>query len=80
MVSRAAVPLSVLASRVVEPGLERVIAVSLVVLAISRFVPFAAVQFYVQSIACCAALLPLAYAVWRQPRPAHAATALAGER
>ena len=46
---------------------------------ISRFVPFAAVQFYVQSIACCAALLPLAYAIWRQPRPAHAATALAVE-
>ena len=68
--------LSVLASGVVEPGLDRVIAVSLVVLAISRFVPFAAVQFYVQSIACCAALLPLAYAIWRQPRPAHAATAL----
>ena len=72
--------LSVLASRVVEAGLDRVIAVSLVVLAISRFVPFAAVQFYVQSIACCAALLALAYAIWRQPRPAHAASALASER
>ena len=51
--------LTVLASGVVEPGLDRVIAVSLVVLATSRFVPFAAVQFYLQSIACCAALLLL---------------------
>ena len=72
--------LSVRASKVVEAGLDRLIAVSLLVMAISRFVPYAAVQFYVQSIACCAALLPLAYAIWRQPRPAHAATALAGDR
>jgi hypothetical protein len=71
--------LSVLASRVVEPGLDRLIAVSLLVVAISRLVPFTAVQFFVQSVAWCAALLPLAYAMWRQPRPAHAATAVAGE-
>ena len=71
--------LSVLASRVVEPGIDRLIAVSLVVMAASRLVPFAAVQFYLQSIACCAALLPLAYAIWRQSRSAKAATAVAAE-
>jgi len=71
--------LSVLTSRVVEPGIDRLIAVALVVMAISRFVPFAAVHFYLQSIACCAALLPLAYAIWRLPRSANAATALAAK-
>jgi hypothetical protein len=34
-------------------------------MALSRFVPLSAVQFYVQCLACYAAILPLAYAMWR---------------
>ena len=71
---------SITRSAALGPAATRLVAGALVIMALSRFVPLSAVQFYVQGIACCAALLPLAYAIWRQPRPAHAATALAAER
>lgn len=45
----------------------RLVAVALIVMALSRFVPLSAVQFYVQGLACYAALLPLAYFMWRRP-------------
>ena len=49
--------------------LTRVVVVALIVMAISRFVPLAAVQFYVQGIAAIVALWPLAYAMRTQPAP-----------
>ena len=48
-------------------GLTRVVVAALVAMALSRFVPLAAVQFYVQGIATIVALWLLAYAVWTQP-------------
>ncbi len=49
--------------------LTRVVVVALIVMAISRFVPLAAVQFYVQGIAAIVALWPLAYSMRTQPAP-----------
>ena len=49
-------------------GLTRIVVVALIVMAISRFVPLAAVQFYVQGVATIVALWPLAY-VMRTPAP-----------
>ncbi|CAN5597444.1 hypothetical protein BH20ACT21_BH20ACT21_14940 [soil metagenome] len=49
--------------------LTRVVVAALIVMAISRFVPLAAVQFYVQGIAAIVALWPLAYAMRTQPAP-----------
>ncbi len=49
-------------------GLTRVVIVALIVMAVSRFVPLAAVQFYVQGVAGIVALWPLAYAM-RTPAP-----------
>lgn len=46
---------------------SRVVAGALVVMAIARFVPLAAVQFHVQTLASFVALWPLAYAMWREP-------------
>ncbi len=48
-------------------ALTRVAIVALIVLAISRFVPLAAVQFYVQGLAAIVALWPLAYVMRIQP-------------
>ncbi|MPZ00349.1 MAG: hypothetical protein GEU97_20680 [Actinophytocola sp.] len=59
--------LGVLRSRLLSPGLKRLIAVALVVMALSRFVPLSAVQFYLQGVAGLAALLPLAYSMWKHP-------------
>lgn len=53
-------------------GLTRVVVAGLVVMAVSRFLPFAAAQFYVQGVACIVAMWPLAYAMGRQPAPATA--------
>jgi hypothetical protein len=50
-------------------ALTRVVVVALVVMATSRFVPLAAVQFYVQGVAAILALWPLAYAMRTQPAP-----------
>jgi hypothetical protein len=48
-------------------GLTRVVVVALIVMAVSRFVPLAAVQFSVQGVAAIVALWPLAYAMRTQP-------------
>jgi hypothetical protein len=53
------------ASGVLSRGPARLVAVSLVVMAVSCFVPLSAVHFYVQGLACYAALLPLAYSMRR---------------
>jgi MFS family permease len=50
-------------------ALSRVVVVALIVMGISRFVPLAAVQFYVQGVAAIVALWPLAYAMRTQPAP-----------
>jgi hypothetical protein len=51
------------------PALSRVVAVALIVMALSRVVPLAAVQFYVQGVATIVALWPLAYVMRSQPAP-----------
>jgi hypothetical protein len=59
-------------SRVLSRRTTRVVVISLVVFAASRFVPLGAVQFYLQGIAAVLALWPMAYAMWTQTesRPA----------
>ena len=47
-----------------NPMLGWVVVGALIVMAASRFVPFSAVQFYVQSAAALIALWPLAWVVW----------------
>jgi hypothetical protein len=59
--------LGVSRSGVLGHGMTRVVAVALVVMALSRFVPFSAVQFYVHGGAALVALLPLAYSIWTHP-------------
>lgn len=61
-------------SRILSPELTRVV-VALVVTAVSRFVPLSAIQFYVQGVACCVALLPMARSMWT-----HRATTTLGAR
>lgn len=61
---------AIAASRILSRGLTRLVVTALVVLALSRFVPLGAVQFYVQAAAGLVALWPLAYQLWRSPRPA----------
>jgi hypothetical protein len=51
------------------PALTRVVVGALIVMALSRFVPLAAAQFYVQGVATIVALWPLAYAMRTQPAP-----------
>ena len=53
-------------SRVLSAGLTGLVVVALLVMAASRFVPLAAVQFYVQGTAAILALWPLAYAIGKQ--------------
>lgn len=55
-------------------GLTRVVVSALVVMAVTRFVPFLAVQFYVQSVATMVALWSVAYVVWTRPLPATPAS------
>jgi uncharacterized membrane protein YedE/YeeE len=50
------------------PTLTWVVVLALVVMAASRFVPFSAAQFYVQSAAALIALWPLAWAIKGQRR------------
>ena len=50
-------------------GLTRVVVAALIVMAVSRFVPLAAVQFYVQGVAVVAVLWSLAYAMRTQAAP-----------
>jgi hypothetical protein len=63
--------LSVARSGILAPAPSKLVAASLVVMALSRFVPLSAVQFYVQSLACYAAFLPLAYSMWKPATAAH---------
>ncbi|WP_143531972.1 hypothetical protein [Saccharothrix sp. ALI-22-I] len=65
-------------SRVLSTGLTRLVVVAFVVMALSRFVPLSAVQFHVQGVAGLAALLPLAYAMAKQPH--HAGEPVSRER
>ena len=51
------------------PALTRIVVGALIVMALSRLVPLAAVQFYVQGVATIVALWPLAYAMRTQPAP-----------
>lgn len=59
--------LGILRSGLLSPGLTRLVAAALVVIAVSRFVPLSAVQFYVHGLAGYVALLPLAYSMWKHP-------------
>jgi len=61
---------SVLRSGILGPGAARWVAGALLVMALCRFVPYAAVQFYVQSAAAFAALWPLAFVMWKEGEPA----------
>lgn len=54
-------------SGVLSSGVAKAIAVALVVVAVSRFVPVFAVLFHVQGVALVAALWPLAYVMWTRP-------------
>ena len=65
-VGAAGFAVAVVRSRVLSPGLARFVAMALVVMALSRFVPLTSVQFLVQGLAALAALLPLALSMWRQ--------------
>lgn len=58
--------IAIVRSGVVSPGLTRLVAGALLVMAATRFVPLGAVQFYVQGTAAVVALWPLAYAMWMQ--------------
>jgi hypothetical protein len=60
-------------SRILSRRLSRLVVGALVVMAVARFVPVGAVQFYVQGAAGIVALWPLAYEMWRHPeaRPAE---------
>jgi hypothetical protein len=71
-VGAVAFAVGVLRSGVLSPGLARIVAAALVVMAAARFVPFAAVQFHVQGAAAVAAFWPLAYALWTASSPAAA--------
>lgn len=53
-------------------GLTRIVVAAMVVMAVSRFVPLAAAQLYVQGVAALVALWPLAYMIGTQPVPATA--------
>jgi len=57
----------IVTSRIMNAQLTAVVVRGLALMALSRFVPFAAVQFYVQSAGAVVALWPLAYQMWRQP-------------
>jgi hypothetical protein len=59
--------LGVMRSGLLSPGLTRLVAAALVVMAVSRFVPLSAIQFYLQGLAGYVALLPLAYSMWKHP-------------
>jgi hypothetical protein len=63
----------VVRSGVLAPGVAGLVAAALAVMAVSRLVPFAVVQFHVQGLAAVAALWPLALVMWRTPTaPVHA--------
>jgi hypothetical protein len=55
-------------NRALPAGLAWLVIAGLVVMAATRLVPLAAVQFYVQSTAAIVALWPLAYVMWAHPQ------------
>lgn len=55
-------------SEILSRPLTLIVVTGLVVLAVSRFVPHGAAQFYAQAVAGIVALWPLAYQMWRQPQ------------
>jgi hypothetical protein len=57
----------VVRSGVLAPGIAALVAAALVVMAASRLVPFAVVQFQVQGLAAVLALWPLAFVMWKAP-------------
>jgi hypothetical protein len=57
-------------SGVLSQGLTSLVIGGLLTMAVSRLVPLTPIQFYVQGLAALVALWPLAYQMWRQPRPA----------
>ncbi len=61
-------------SRVLSPWSTRLVTAALAVMAVARFVPLSAVQFYLQGAAGIVALLPLAAQMWAQPEPRRAAS------
>ncbi|MDP8927648.1 MAG: hypothetical protein M3O70_03480, partial [Actinomycetota bacterium] len=56
-------------TRVLSPPATAVVVGALAVMALSRLVPLAAAQFYLQSAAGILAFGPLAYHIWRRPTP-----------
>lgn len=50
-----------------SPSLTRVVVVALLAMALSRFVPLSAFQFYVHGVAALVAMLPVAYSMWKHP-------------
>lgn len=50
-------------------GVPRFVVIAFGAMAVARVVPLIVVQFYVQSAATLIALGPLAYAMWRHPKP-----------
>lgn len=58
--------LGVRRSGLLSPGVTSLVVVALGVMALSRVVPLAAVQFYVQGLAGLVALLPLAGSMWKR--------------
>lgn len=59
----------IIRSGLLSPGTARLVMAALVVMAVSRLVPLAAFQLYVQAVAALVALWPLAYRIWRPPLP-----------
>jgi hypothetical protein len=55
---------------VLPPGLTSLVVGGLLVMAVSRLVPFSTVQFYVQGLSAFVAMWPLAYQMWKLPTPA----------
>src|SRR5918996_884473 len=63
----------IIATGVLSRPLTAVVVGALAVMILSRAVPVAAAQFYLQSAASIVALWPLAYQMWRGPAPGAAA-------
>jgi hypothetical protein len=61
------------ATGILSTPLTALVVGALAVMALSRFVPLTAAQFYLQSAAAILAFWPLAYHMWRHPTPGAAA-------
>jgi hypothetical protein len=57
----------IIRSGLLGPGTAGLVMAALVVMGVSRLVPLAAFQLYVQGLAALVALWPLAYRIWRPP-------------